>query len=152
MKHPNKAIMQKAIDYARKHHTVGAVVIKGNKVLVESGGTIFSGPDATGHSEINAIRKACKKLKSDEMEGCWVYTTFEPCAMCSSALIWANVEGIVYGASMEDQTDHWRQRTSIKTREVIKRSNRKPVLIEEFMRKECKRVMDDLEKEDKRES
>lgn len=139
MKHPNKAIMQQAIDYARRHRTVGCIIVNGDKIIVKCGGNILR-PDATAHSEIEAIRKACKKLKSKELKGCWIYSTFEPCPMCASAIIWARMEGIVYGASMEDQNKNWTQRVFIRARDIIKHGRPKAKLIECFMREECKAV------------
>lgn len=140
MKHPNKEIMQQAIDYARKHHTVGCIIVKGNKIIVKCGSTMGERPYATAHSEMEAIRKACKKLKSYYLEDCWLYTTFEPCPMCASAAVWAKMKGVVYGASMKDQNEVWTQRVAIRARDVIKHGIPKPILIEEFMRKECKEV------------
>jgi len=140
MKHPNKEIMKEAIEYGLKHRTVGVIIVKGNKILVKCGG-IFSKYYAAGHSEINAIIKASKKLKSEMLNGCWLYTTFEPCPMCMSAIIWAKIKGVVYGASMKDRNGEWTQRILIRAKDVIKYGNPRPKLIEEFMRKECKEIL-----------
>lgn len=80
MEHPNKKIMSEAIKFGLENSTVGVVITHGDKIIIKTGGKIFSKEhDATGHSEIVAIRKACKKLGTHELKDCWLYTTYEPC-------------------------------------------------------------------------
>ena len=142
MKHPNKEIMQEAINFGLKNYTVGVIIAKGDKIIVKSGGTIFSKEhDATGHSEIVAIRKACKKLGTHKLKDCWIYTTYEPCPMCMSAICWAEIKGVVYAASHKDRNKCWRWIILIPAKDIIKKSEHKPILIEEFMRKEAKEML-----------
>lgn len=134
--------MQEAIDLGLKEPTVGCIIIKGNKKIVKTGGTIFSEEhDATGHSEIVAIRKACKKLGTHELKDCWLYTTYEPCPMCMSAICWAKMKGVVYAASRKDRNKTWTWEIMIPSKKVIKKSEHKPILIEEFMREEAKEIL-----------
>lgn len=65
-----------------------------NKVLKEK--------DPTAHAEIVAIREACKKLNTENLSEYILYTSCEPCPMCLSAIIWANIKIIYYGCSKED--------------------------------------------------
>ena len=142
MNHPDKKIMQKAINFGLKNKSVGAIIVKGNKIISKKSGTIFSKiHDSTGHSEINAIREACKKLKTNDLSGCWIYTTYEPCPMCMSAICWANMKGIVYGANHEDKNKVWKWIISIPAKEIIKKSEHKPKLIENFMRNQAKEIL-----------
>lgn len=59
--------------------------------------------DPTGHSDTSCIRKACKKLKTTNVEGCTLYSSLEPCLMCFSAANWANIDRIVYGCKKSDE-------------------------------------------------
>jgi len=52
--------------------------------------------------EINAIRKACKKLKTFNLSGCTIYTTCKPCPMCLGAIFWARIKTVYYGATDKD--------------------------------------------------
>jgi guanine deaminase len=61
--------------------------------------------DPTAHAEINAIRKASKKLASFDLSGCEIYTTCMPCPMCLGAIKWANIKTVFYGASSKDADD-----------------------------------------------
>ena len=78
---------------------VGAVIIKDGKVIARAHNKRESTQVATAHAELLAIEKACKKLKSWRLDGCVLYVTLEPCAMCTGATLLSRVDGIVYGAS-----------------------------------------------------
>lgn len=77
---------------------VGAVIVKNNKILAKAHNLREKSNDPTSHAEINAIRKACKKLKSWRLEGATIYVTVEPCAMCAGTILWSRIARVVYGA------------------------------------------------------
>jgi len=140
MKHPNKEIMEKAIKLAKKG-IVSSIIVKGDKIISQGITTVLKEQQPFRHGEINAIEKACKKFKSFNLSGCWLYTTYEPCPMCASAYVWARIEGIVYGASMEDRNEICTQRIIIPCEDVLKKGTPKLKLHKNFMRKECKKVL-----------
>lgn len=78
---------------------VGAIIVKDNKVIARGHNLREKSNDPTSHAEINAIRKACKKLGSWRLEDCTIYVTIEPCSMCAGTLLWTRIKKIVYGAS-----------------------------------------------------
>ena len=78
---------------------VGAVIVKDGKIIARGHNLRERKNDPTAHAEIEAIRKACKKLKSWRLEGCTIYVTIEPCSMCAGTLLWTRIQRIVYGAS-----------------------------------------------------
>lgn len=80
----------------------GAVIIKDNEIISIASNTVLGDHDPTAHAEINAIRKACKKLNTHNLNGCELYTTAYPCPMCLSAIIWANIKTIHYGCKATD--------------------------------------------------
>jgi guanine deaminase len=99
--------MQVAIDKAREgikkgQTPFGACIIKDDKIVVCAHNTVWKTTDSTAHAEVNAIREACKKLKTIDLSGCTLYTTTEPCPMCFSAIHWAKIDKIVYGADIVD--------------------------------------------------
>jgi len=77
---------------------VGAVVARGEEVLGRSGNARERDQDPTAHAEILALRQAAGVLGSWHLEGCALYVTLEPCAMCSGALVLARVDRLVFGA------------------------------------------------------
>jgi tRNA(Arg) A34 adenosine deaminase TadA len=124
------------------NYPLSACIVKDNSIISLKHTSIITLNDPTAHAEILSIRESCKLLNSPTLEGCWLYTTLEPCPMCVSACIWAKVEGIVFGATQEDaieqynKTGKWRQ-INIKARDIIKYSNVDMKLIEGFMKEEC---------------
>lgn len=146
MEHPNKEIMMEAIRLVKEKdkgdgHIIAAIIVKGDEIISKGITTVKEDKDPTKHGEINAIGNAAKKLNSHKLEGCWLYTTFEPCPMCASACIWARMEGIVYGANMDDRNEKYTQRVLIPCEEIIKNGYPKLKLYKNFMRNECKKLM-----------
>lgn len=107
MDHPDAGVMREAVEYGLANHTVGATVVRRGEVLLTTGGTVFDAPDATGHSEVEAIRAACARVDSPTLDECWLYTTHEPCPMCMGALCWANLEGVVYAVGHDEMPEEW---------------------------------------------
>jgi tRNA(Arg) A34 adenosine deaminase TadA len=80
--------------------------------------------DPSGHGEIVTIRQACAKLQSRSLKGYTLYTTCEPCPMCMSCCLWAGLDQVVYGATIEDAARFGHQIT-IPSAEVAKRTDLK---------------------------
>jgi tRNA(adenine34) deaminase len=78
---------------------VGAVVVKDGAVIARAHNHREKGADPTAHAEVLAIRKAAKKLGSWRLDGCTLYVTLEPCAMCAGAIVLSRLPRLVYGAS-----------------------------------------------------
>ena len=80
----------------------GAVVVKDGKVIGKGHNRVVITNDPTHHGEISAIRDACQNISSFSLAGADVYTTGEPCPMCLSACLWANVNKIYFGCSISE--------------------------------------------------
>ncbi len=81
----------------------GAVVVDASgQVLAAAHNQVLAGHDPTAHAEVMAIRAACAKIGSHDLQGCTLYTSCEPCPMCLAAIIWANIGRVVYGCTRED--------------------------------------------------
>ena len=95
--------MKKAIALAKKAYDadevpVGAVIVKGGKVVASAFNKRENSKDATAHAEILAIKKACKKLDDFRLIGCDMYVSLEPCVMCTGAILNARIENVYFGA------------------------------------------------------
>ena len=77
---------------------VGAVVVHEGKVLARAHNQPIQLHDPTAHAEILALRKAARKLRNYRLEGCDLYVTIEPCAMCAGAIIHARLRRLIFGA------------------------------------------------------
>ena len=82
---------------------LGAVIINQNRDVISKGNNkALKENDPTAHAEIVAIRNACKKLNTYDLSNYTLYTSCEPCPMCLSAIIWANIKNVYYGCTKED--------------------------------------------------
>jgi tRNA(Arg) A34 adenosine deaminase TadA len=77
---------------------VGAVVTRGDEVIATSANFMRGGIDPTAHAEIVAIRRAAEALGSPRLDGCDLWVTLEPCAMCAGAIGLARVSRLYYAA------------------------------------------------------
>lgn len=77
---------------------VGAVIVRGSHVIARAGNRTVRDSDPTAHAEILALRDAARALGAWRLEGCTLYVTLEPCAMCAGAIVLARVPRVVFGA------------------------------------------------------
>ena len=80
----------------------GALVVKNGKIISEGYNKVTSTNDPTAHAEIVAIREACEKLDSFQLDDCIIYTSCEPCPMCLGAIYWARPKAVYYACTKED--------------------------------------------------
>lgn len=80
----------------------GCVIVKDGKIVGRGHNRVLASNDSTAHGEITAIRNAEKALKTYDLSGCVLYTTGEPCPMCLYAILWANIDKVYYGCTIED--------------------------------------------------
>jgi tRNA(Arg) A34 adenosine deaminase TadA len=92
--------------------------------------------DPSSHAEVRAIRLATKKLKNVSLAGYTLYTTCEPCPMCMSTALWAGLDRVVYGATIEDANRHCRQ-IHIHATEVAGRSDMRCQVDGPVLREQC---------------
>jgi tRNA(adenine34) deaminase len=78
---------------------IGAVVVRGDRVLGRAGNQRERLADPTAHAEILALREAAAALGSWRLAGCTMYVTLEPCAMCAGATVLSRVDRLVFGAA-----------------------------------------------------
>ena len=95
--------MRRALELAREaaddgEVPVGAVVTRGGDIIAEARNSMRGGLDPTAHAEMVAIRAAAAKIGQPRLDGCTVWVTLEPCAMCAGAMGLARVEALRFGA------------------------------------------------------
>jgi len=96
--------MERALELARHaalvgEVPVGAVVVKNGVILGEAHNAPRELTDPTAHAEVLALRRAAEKLGSERLEGCELWVTLEPCAMCAGAIVHARIARVYYGAA-----------------------------------------------------
>lgn len=133
--------MRMAIEKAREgvangQTPFGAAIVKDGKLITCVHNVVWQTTDITAHAEVNAIREACKVLNSVDLSGCVIYSTCEPCPMCFSAIHWAKISKIVYGASISDAQNVGFNELHIST-ETMKELGGSPVeIVGDFLKNE----------------
>jgi tRNA(Arg) A34 adenosine deaminase TadA len=85
------------------NHPFGAVLVDGhNRVILQAENTVLTGRDATGHAETNLVRLATRQFSPEELAGCTLYASTEPCAMCAGAIFWSQIGRVVFALSEID--------------------------------------------------
>lgn len=111
MNENDKIFMRRAIELAGqgmdgKHGgPFGAVVVKDGEIIAEGYNKVTSTNDPTAHAEVIAIREACKKLNSFQLDDCVIYTSCEPCPMCLGAIYWARPKKVFFACTREDAAE-----------------------------------------------
>ena len=80
---------------------IGAVIVCDGKIIARGENQVQLRHDPTLHAEIVAVRRACKKLGRKFLDGCDIYVSLEPCAMCATAISFARIKNIYFAASDE---------------------------------------------------
>ena len=83
----------------------GAVIVKDGRIVGEGFNHARAKWDPTAHGEVEAIRDACQRLGTLQLDGCELYTSCEPCALCVCAMGIVGISALYYGASLEQSHD-----------------------------------------------
>lgn len=120
--------MQLAIDEAKislreGNHGFGAVITRNNEIIAKAHDLEETDCGPTSHAEINAIRIASGIVGKD-LKGCILFSTHKPCPMCATAILWAGIDHIVYGCSIEDSIKQGRNRIELYCEELFNRGRK----------------------------
>ena len=105
---PDNLYMQTAIEEALEGITnghggpFGSVIVRDGEIVGQGHNMVLINNDPTCHGEVSAIRNACSRMGTYDLSGCELYTTGEPCPMCLFACLWANIDHVYYGCTIED--------------------------------------------------
>ena len=139
--------MRMAIDVATSKGSkpsdtpIGCVIVLNGKVVAAERNQTEDLPDATAHAEMMAIRRACEGLGDMELRGATLYSTLQPCGMCTMASIWSKVGRVVYGAGREDVHEMYFEARHVDTLAFIGDAYRDDIEIEGgCLRDDCARL------------
>ena len=96
-KYMKEAIRQAKKARALEEVPIGCVIVSGGKIIARGYNRRNTDKNTLSHAELNAIRKASKKLGDWRLEGCTMYVTLEPCQMCAGALVQSRIDRVVVG-------------------------------------------------------
>jgi tRNA(Arg) A34 adenosine deaminase TadA len=147
----DRQIMTQVIDAAKEAATRGdyciaAAVACGSKILAIGGNRAKTKRDSSKHVELELLQYAVGAYGNPYLPACTLFTTHQPCVMCTGAAIWTGVSRIVYGLKQEDIRDlaerdgtyRWRY-ILIPTEEIVQRANAR-IIVKQFMHSECSKL------------
>jgi len=135
------AIEEAKISKSEGNKGYGAVVVVGKQILGKAHDTTITEKDPSLHAEVNAVRQAVRMLGDTNLCGAILFSTCEPCPMCSSLAVWANVTTLVYGASIKETSRLGKSRIHISAKELIDKSPAMIEVIGNVLENECMKLM-----------
>ena len=94
----NEALKEAKKAYIREEVPIGCVIVKNGEIVARAFNTREKDKKVTSHCELNAIKKASKKLNDWQLIDCDLYVTLEPCPMCAGAIYQARIKNVIFGA------------------------------------------------------
>src|SRR5262245_14845424 len=97
----------------RGDHPFGALIMRDGAIVAEGANLVITDLDPTAHGEVMAIRRACQTLGTQDLAGCTLYTSAEPCWICSTAIRVTGISRVVFGVRSGTDTGGYSSRYPI---------------------------------------
>ena len=140
----DRAFMARALELARLGDRtegaspIGCVIVLDGRIVAEGHNEVGLRHDPTAHAEMVVIRRAGAALAREELRGATLYSTLQPCGMCTMASIWSRIDRIVYGAGRDDVHRMYFEDRHLDTMDFIRDAYRKdPPVVGGVLRAEC---------------
>ena len=143
-----EALAQRSIQIATEavrhgNHPFGALLVKDGQILLEAENTIFTEHDVTNHAELNLVRLAVRRYDFAFLEGCTLYCSTEPCAMCAGAIYWAGIGAVIYACSAQRLAQFAGEHLAIPCQDVFSRGIRKVLIAGPVLETEAEQLHKD---------
>lgn len=115
----------------------GAVVVRGNETVGAGYNEVRKRTDPTAHAEVVAIGRAAGAARAIDLSGCVLYTTCEPCPMCATAIHWARIDRVIWGAAIADAAAAGFNELHVPARELYARGGSRVQVTEGVLRERC---------------
>lgn len=126
----------------------GAVIVdKTGNIIAKGHNQVLKNNDPTAHAEVMAIRNACQILNTYDLSDYILYTSCEPCPMCLSAIIWANIKEIYYACNKNDAAEIGFRDDMIY--EYLKGNNKDLITLKQIDRDDCIELFEEYKKQGK---
>jgi tRNA(adenine34) deaminase len=119
----------------------GAVLVKDGKIVYSNENQIYSAADPTFHAEAGLLRRFCAETRITDLREYTLYSSCEPCYMCSGAMVWTKVGRLVYAASDMDLCSLLGEEGSHCSKVVFDQSPHKPAVTAGLLREESMEVL-----------
>lgn len=120
---------------------IGCVIVLDGKIIAAERNRVAQNHDATAHAEITAMRAAGRDFENGELRGATLYSTLQPCGMCTMASIWSKVGRVVFGAGRDDVHPMYFEAKHVNTLDFIRDAYRDDLTIQGgVLKAECARL------------
>ncbi|HEM8137629.1 TPA: nucleoside deaminase [Providencia rettgeri] len=124
-----------ATDAAKKgNEPFGAILVKSNQIVMIGENHIHTESDPTYHAEIGLIRKFCSEHKITDLSEYTLYTSCEPCCMCSGAMVWSQLGRMVYSLSHDELAEIAGFNIMLGSDEIFAKSPFKPTVVKGILK------------------
>ncbi len=118
----------------------GTAIVRDGRLVTAAHNTVWQDCDPTAHAEVNAIRKATQALKTINLAGCTLFSTCEPCPMCLTAIHWAKIDRVFFGATIADAEGAGFHELRLSARDMVIQGG-SPLKVESgLLEKECREL------------
>ena len=134
-------LMKRALELARLsmgngNEPFGAILVKNGEIVKEGTNEIHSNMDPTNHAELGLIRDFCRESGVTDLSEYTLYTSCEPCCMCSGAMVWSSLGKMRYSVSHDELADIAGSNIMIGSQEVFQKSPNSPEVIGHLLNEE----------------
>ncbi|MED3961084.1 nucleoside deaminase [Niallia taxi] len=141
MTNKDELFMRKAIDIAKQarkegNEPFGAILVKDDEIVMVGENKINTFCDPTHHAEIGLIRRYCSENNIFDLSEYTLYTSCEPCVMCSGAMVWANLGRLVFSVTHDQLAEIAGSNIMISCSEVFEKSPNTPLVVEKTLNEE----------------
>lgn len=140
---PHETFIRKSIELAQNavekgNHPFGALLVKDGEIILTAENSVHTENDCTRHAELNLVSQAVRQFDTETLLQSTLYTSTEPCAMCSGSIYWSGISAVVFACSVEGLASITGGNLLLPCREVFSCGQRKievigPVLESESM-------------------
>lgn len=128
---------------SRGQSPFGSAIVRGGQAVAVTHNSVWLTCDPTAHAEVNCIRAAATALKTISLQGCTLYSTTEPCPMCLSAIHWAKIDRVVFGATIADATTAGFSELSVPAATLAQMGGSPLVVESGLLQQECAALFDE---------
>ncbi|MDR3573799.1 MAG: nucleoside deaminase [Anaerolineaceae bacterium] len=133
-----QAVAEAKISRQQGNKGYGAVLALGENIRIKSHDTAVSGHGPELHAELNAVRRAVRLTGDANLSGGILFSTCEPCPMCSSLAVWANLTTLVYGVSIQETASLGKARIRVSAQQIVEASPVHIDVIGGVLKEECR--------------
>ncbi len=139
----SEAIKLSAMAVEHGNEPFGAVLVKDNQIVYTNENQIYTKNDPTFHAELGLLKRFCEETKITDLSEYTLYSSCEPCFMCSGAMVWMKLGTLVYSASDIDLCEILGVKGSECAKTVFENSAHKPIVRNGILRNESLEILSD---------